>query len=135
MLLPSLPSPSLPSLLRFSPLRTTTEIGVVTGSSSLPVDNSLPVGLLPTSRKRHLFPGDDKEEGDDEEEAMWPEGELFDDILGLLSGKFLDNLCAGEGQRDPLPSEEWPSGTFFTQEKVSRAQRIHKAELAVHLSS
>jgi hypothetical protein len=98
---PSLPSPLLPSsLLRRSPLRTTTEIGVVTGSSSsLPAaDNSPPVGVFPASRKRNLFPGDDKEVGDDDEEAMWLEGELFDDnILGLLSRKFPDNLRAGEG--------------------------------------
>lgn len=105
---PSLPSPSLPSsLLRCSPLRTTTEIGVVTGSSSsLPAaDNSPPVGLFPARRrKRNLFPGDDKEAGDEDEEAMWPEGELFDNkVLGLLSGKFPEGSSAvpGGGLQEP----------------------------------
>jgi hypothetical protein len=75
------------------------------GSSSiLPVNNSWWARLMPTSGKKHLFLGDDKEEKEDRQEMMWLENELFDDnILRLLSRNFWTAFMLGKRQRDPLP--------------------------------
>ncbi len=59
---------------------------------------------MPTSGKKHLFLGDDKEEKEDRQEMMWLENELFDDnILRLLSRNFWTAFMLGKRQRDPLP--------------------------------
>jgi hypothetical protein len=49
---------------------------------------------LPASGKKHLFPGDDKEE------------KVDNNILGFLSRNFRTAFMLGKGQRDPLPSQE-----------------------------
>jgi hypothetical protein len=72
-----------------------TEIDCVMGSSRIhPADNYWWARLKPASGKKHLFPGDDKEE------------KVDNNILGFLSRNIRTAFMLGKGQRDPLPSQE-----------------------------